>query len=88
MVVRVKGTAKKCTKRCDVGAKLSFCLLSLLLSYCSCCIKLLQLSLTSLFLSDKGGGRGGRVFCLTILLGPPVVLASLLGLILEIGTTA
>ena len=32
MVVRVKETANKCTKKCDADAKLLFCLLNLLLS--------------------------------------------------------
>ena len=38
MVVHVKETAKKCTKKCDARAKLLFYLLNLLLILCSRCI--------------------------------------------------
>ena len=56
MVVRVKKTAKKCTKKCDAGAKLLICLLNLLLFLCSRCI---LNSLICLFFGGDGPGGGG-----------------------------
>ena len=52
VVVRVKETTKKRTEKCDVGAKLLFCLLNLLLFLCSRCI---LNSLICLLLSDGPG---------------------------------
>ena len=48
MVVRVQVTAKKCTKKCDAGAKLLFFSVNLLLLFFLVC-----------FVTDGSGGGGG-----------------------------
>ena len=60
MVVHVKETAKKCTKKCDAGAKLLFYLLNLLFFLFFFLFSLhLKLPNQSGFLGGDGKGRGG-----------------------------
>ena len=67
VVVRVKETAQKCNKECGAGAKLFFCLLNLLLFWCSRCIVKSFFNFLAFFTWIREGrgrgwwrGRGGR----------------------------